>query len=81
MSVFFALALGPAISRAERSLSKYDNITDELRDITRVQDPILVHTNVNKWCEEILDDIVVPADIVVTQELRTSTNVEMGQWN
>jgi len=68
---------GATMARAQRSMSRCDNIIEELLDYTRVHDLELVSTDVDKWCAEVLDDFSVPNEIIVTRELRSGTTIAM----
>lgn len=66
------LGVEDAIKRAERSITRCDNIINELLDFTRQTPLALENTSFDRWIDHILEEQGVPDGITLHKELQTA---------
>ena len=69
--------LDKIIIRAERNVSRCDNIINELLDYTRIRQLSLQVTNIDEWITETLDEYLFPENISISRELNANINISI----
>ncbi len=69
------LNLDKALNRAQRNITRCDNIIEELLDYTRTHPIQLKENNIDQWCQEVLTDFQFPQDIAVKTSLCSGATI------
>ncbi|MFC1975997.1 substrate-binding domain-containing protein [Chloroflexota bacterium] len=68
----------PALQRAERNITRCDNIITELLDYTRTHELKLQPVCLDEWLQRILDELTIPEGIILSVDLAKKVEVFLG---
>lgn len=70
-----------ALELAERNIIRCDRIIEDLLDFTRIKEPQFVHTDIDGWLRELINEQEIPAGIVCKRELKAGIEVPIDREN
>jgi signal transduction histidine kinase len=74
-----SLGVERALERAERNVLRCDTIIEELLEYTRVRDLLPQSTPLDPWLDDLLDEISIPAGLVLDRSLSSGAIVRIDR--